>query len=81
MVKPKLELTEADARRLAFAQHLIMRAHEDARLPSPLNAAAVLSAQDAVEMVLIRNGSNCYFPSARSRSEQVSIHGLLGSVC
>lgn len=44
MVKPKLELTEADARRLAFAQHLIMRAHEDARLPSPLNAAAVLSA-------------------------------------
>lgn len=30
-----------------------MRAHEDARLPSPLNAAAVLSAQDAVEMVLI----------------------------
>lgn len=53
MVKPKLELTEADARRLAFAQHLIMRAHEDARLPSPLNAAAVLSAQDAVEMVLI----------------------------
>ena len=53
MVKPKLELTEADARRLAFAQHLIMRAHEDARLPSALNAAAVLSAQDAVEMVLI----------------------------
>lgn len=53
MAKPKLELTEADARRLAFAQHLIMRAHEDARLPSPLNAAAVLSAQDAVEMVLI----------------------------
>lgn len=53
MVKPKLELTEADARRLAFAQHLIMRAHEDARLPSPLNAAAVLFAQDAVEMVLI----------------------------
>lgn len=53
MVKPKLELTEVDARRLAFAQHLIMRAHEDARLPSPLNAVAVLSAQDAVEMVLI----------------------------
>lgn len=53
MAKSKLELTEADARRLAFAQHLIMRAQEDARLPSPLNAAAVLSAQDAVEMVLI----------------------------
>lgn len=53
MAKSKLELTEADARRLAFAKHLIMRAQEDARLPSPLNAAAVLSAQDAVEMVLI----------------------------
>lgn len=30
-----------------------MRAQEDARLSSPLNAAAVLSAQDAVEIVLI----------------------------
>ena len=53
MAKPKLELADADARRLAFAQHLIMRAHEDARLSSPLNAAAVLSAQVAVEKVSI----------------------------
>lgn len=48
-----MEPTTTDIKRLAFARNLILKAREQAMLPSPLSSSAILSAQDAVEMFLI----------------------------
>lgn len=48
-----LELTVNDVHRLAFAKFLMSHAQQQSKSASPLNASAVLSSQDAVELFLI----------------------------
>lgn len=56
----RVPATETEVRRLAFASYLLDRARKQAALSQPMNASALLSAQDAVETVLVvvaeRNG-------------------------